>query len=250
MTLPMVTLGTTGPSVHPLIFGTEHIIDRSAEEGGALLAEAFQRFGINHWDTAIAYKSHPQVAAGLTQVGREDIVVTSKSPAKTREEATTDLTRILEELQTDYIDILFLHNVRTGALSAHENALRYFQEAQTEGLIRHLGLSSHSPSVLQEASHLSSIEVVCGTLNRDGSRIDDGTLDDMRSALHRCHDAGKGVYVIKILGRGDLVDDVEGAISFVTQYRFIDAFNIGMKNREEVEENFEILTRCLQERKM
>lgn len=234
---PTVRLGLDGPQVSRLIFGTEHIIDLDPEEGGALLAESYRRFGINHWDTAPSYASHPQVASGLEQAGRDNIIVTSKTSASTRGEAESELGEILDELRTGYLDIAFLHNVPTGYLQRHRGALEQLVRARHEGTVHHVGLSSHSPSVLQEAAAMEEVEIVCATLNRDGSRINDGTLDEMLSALKACYEKGKGVYVIKILGRGDLADDVEGAIRFVCGYPFIHAYNIGMRSLGEAEEN-------------
>ncbi len=241
---PTIRLGDTGPTVPRLIFGTEHIIDLSPREGGAVLAAAYRQFGINHWDTAPVYESHPQVASGLRQAGRDSIVVTSKTTAETAEEARSGLRSILEELDIDYLDIAFLHNVPTGHLPRRSGALDYLVKAKDMGLVGHVGISSHSPPTLAESAAIPEIEIVCGTLNRDGSRIDDGTLDDMLRALRACYEGGKGVYVIKILGRGDLAGDVEGAIEFVCRYPFIHAYNIGMRNTREVEENLEIIIRC------
>ncbi len=237
MRAPMIQLGETGPTVPRLIFGTEHIIDLSPEEGGAILAGAYRQFGINHWDTAPIYESHPQVASGLKQAGRENILVTSKTRAETADEARQELASTLAELDIHHLDIAFLHNVTTDHLPRRSGALDYLVDARQEGLVGHVGISSHSPATLEASAGIPELEIVCGTLNRDGSRIDDGTLDEMIHALKTCYEAGKGVYVIKILGRGDLVDDVEGAIEFVCQYPFIHAYNIGMRNAREVEEN-------------
>ncbi len=235
------TLGKTGPLVSRLIFGTEHIIDLTPEEGGAVLASAYRKHGINHWDTAIAYQSHPQVASGLKQAGRENIIVTSKTPAKTASQARADLDLILSELKTDYLDICFLHYVKTGCMPEHRPALSFLTTARDRGQVRHLGVSSHSPEVLAAAALVPELEIVCGTLNRDGSRIDDGNLEDMLDALKACYEAGKGVYVIKILGRGELAHDIKGALEFVCQYPFIHAYNIGMRNLEEVSENLRFI---------
>ena len=237
---PTIRLGRSGPLVSRLIFGTEHIIDLTPDEGGAILAEAHRSFGIVHWDTAPAYDSHPQVASGLKQVGRQNVIVTSKTTARTYDEARGELGVILEELDTTYLDIIFLHNVPGDGLPERDGALRYLLGAKRQGTVKHVGISSHAPSTLLEASNIDDMEIVCGTLNRDGSRID-GTLEDMLTSLEQCYRQGKGVYVIKILGRGDLVDDVEGAIRFVCEYPFIHAYNIGMKNTEEVEENLRFI---------
>lgn len=239
--LHQVKLGSSGPRVSRLIFGTEHIIDRSPREGGLVLAQAYRELGINHWDTAIAYKSHPQVAAGLKEVGRDKILVTSKTPARSEEEARADFNRILDELQTDYLDICFLHNVAAGRLKEHLVALKHLKEEKKAGRIHHLGISTHSASVVREAAETADLEIVCATLNYRGTHLDEGSLPEMMEALEQCHQAGKGVYVIKVLGVGALASDLRRALEFVSRNPHVDAINIGMKNIEEVRENASLL---------
>lgn len=247
MTCPTVKLGRWGPVVPRLIFGTEHIIHLPPEEGGALLDRAWRDYGLNHWDTAPAYASHPHVAAGLAQAGREKVVVTSKVPEKSAEEARERVQQILSELGTNYLDICFMHNVKEDSFEAHRGALQYLRSAKEDGLIRHVGISSHVPAILEKAAREEDIEIVCGTLNLDGSRIEGGTLEDMRRALAACSDANKGVYVIKVLGVGDLVHRLEDAIEFALCQPFVDAVNIGMSNLEEVRRNAEIVSKLMGE---
>ncbi len=247
MLCPTVKLGRWGPLVPRLIFGTEHIIHLSPEDGGGLLDRARRDYGLNHWDTAPAYASHPHVAAGLAQAGREKVVVTSKVPEKSAGQARERVRKILDELDTDYLDICFLHNVAEGSFEAHRGALEYLRSAKEDGLVRHVGISSHVPAILLEAAGEEGIEIVCGTLNLDGSRIEGGSLEDMRRALAACNDADKGVYAIKVLGVGDLVHRLEEAIEFALCQSFVDAVNIGMSNLQEVRQNAEIVARLMGE---
>lgn len=239
--VPQVRLGSSGPIVSRLIFGTEHIIDRTPAEGGHILAQAYSRLGITHWDTAPAYRSHPQVAQGLKEAGRSNIVVTSKTPARSAEKAAEDLELILQELDIQYLDICFLHNVAYGRLPDHLRALEPLLREKEAGRIRHLGLSSHSASVIREAAEISELEIICAPLNLRGTHIDQGSREEMEEALKLCHDKGKGTYVIKILGVGDLAEELEEALAYVASLPFVDALNIGMRNLGEAEENASLL---------
>ncbi len=236
-----ILLGKSGVEVSRLCFGTEHIIHYTPEEGGHILAQAAHTYGVTFWDTAPVYDSHPQVACGLKQAGRGNVQVTSKIQARTRQEAKRALDDILRELETDYLDICLLHYVKTNELSLHLDALAYLQEAKREGKVRASGLSAHSPSVIAQAAQLEGIDVVCGTFNRSGSWIDDGTLEDMGEALGCAYAASKGVYVIKVLGLGAELPDVKGAIEFAMEKPFIHVYNLGMKNLRELEENLGII---------
>ncbi len=248
MRSPTVRLGNRGPVIPRLIFGTEHIVHLDPSEGGRLLDEARRELGLFHWDTAPAYGSHPHVAEGMALANREEVLVTSKVPSPSRDGARQDLAGILRDLDTEYLDICFLHNVKAGEYDLHAPALNYLVEARDRGLVRHVGISSHVPSVLRRAVSEETIDIVCGTLNLDGSRIDgDETLEDMKCALGECHAAGKGIYVIKVLGVGDLVGDLTGAIGYAVKQRFVHACNIGMRDLDQARENLEIIIDSLGE---
>lgn len=223
-------------------FGTEHINRSVPEFGGNILADCACLHGINFWDTDNAYGSHTQVAAGLKQFPRDQIVITSKTYGRSREEAEYDLTRTLRELELDYIDIFLLHEVAAGTLAEKMPAFEYILEMQKKGYIRAVGLSTHCAPVISAAAEIPEIQIVCAPFNREGSRIEEGTLSDMERALKKAHDHGKGVYVIKVLGKGELTYDIKGALEWAFARRdFIDVYNLGVANLSEARENLTIV---------
>jgi len=234
-----------GIELSQVCFGTEHITQAAPEFGGALLAEAMRIHGVNFWDTDNSYGSITQVAAALKMVKREDVVIASKTYGKTAGEAKHDIKRTLAELGTDYMDLFLLHEVAAGSLPALMPALGALREAKAAGIIRAVGLSTHSVQILTDAAELDGIEFVCAPLNYKGIQIDEGTLEGMLEALDKAHNkCGKGVYVIKTLGAGDLVYDVRSALEWVLQYKDrIDVYNIGVAFLSEMRENLEILHR-------
>ena len=232
-----------GIKLSQVCFGTEHITQAAPEFGGALLAEALRLYGVNFWDTDNSYGSITQVAAALKMVSREDVVIASKTYGKTAKEAEYDIKRTLAELNTDYVDIFMLHEVAAGSLPALLPALDVLLEAKAAGRARAVGLSTHSVQILSDAADMDGIEIVCAPLNYEGSRIEEGTLEGMLEAFDKAHNrCGKGVYVIKTLGAGDLTFDVRRALEWVLQYRDrIDVYNIGVAFLSEMRENLEII---------
>ena len=232
-----------GIKLSRICFGTEHITQAAPEFGGALLAEAMRMHGVNFWDTDNSYGSITQVAAALKMVRREDVVIASKTYGKTAADARYDIKRTLGELCTDYVDLFLLHEVAAGSLSSLMPALGVLTEAKAAGIIRAVGLSTHSANILSDAAELDAIEFVCAPLNYEGSRIEEGTLETMLEALDKAHNkCGKGVYVIKTLGAGDLVSDVRRALEWVMRYEDrIDVYNIGVAFLSELRENLEVL---------
>jgi len=234
-----------GVELSQVCFGTEHITQAAPEFGGALLAEAMRLHGVNFWDTDNSYGSVTQVTEALKLVKREEVVIASKTYGESAEDARFDIKRTLAELNTSYVDLFLLHEVAAGSLHGKMPALAVLHEAKKAGIVKAVGLSTHSATVVSDAAELDGVEFLCAPLNMEGSRIDEGTLDAMLLALDKAHNkCGKGIYVIKTLGAGDLVRDVRGALEWVLQYQDrIDVYNIGVASLAEMRENLEILSR-------
>ncbi len=265
-------LGDTGLTVSRLCYGTEPFTfkkgpegaktqgDVPPPEGGRRLAEA-HRLGVNFWDTSDDYGTHPHIAEGLRLVPRREVVVADKSNAHTYEEGVEAVERSLSDLSTEYIDIMFLHIVPpkpverrdaagrpyvSGPLSSRMGALKAFLEAKETGLVKATALSTHSTETLRQALEVPELDVVCTTLNMAGTNVDDGTQEERIGAIRDMHEAGRFVYVIKILDAGRLRDQAEEAIRYALRFHsFIDAWNIGMYDVAEVRRNLKLLGEVL-----
>jgi aryl-alcohol dehydrogenase-like predicted oxidoreductase len=185
------------------------------------------------------------VAEALKMVRRDEVVIASKTYGRTAVEAETDIKRTLKELDTDYIDLFLLHEVTAGTLRDLKPALGVLIEAKAAGVVRAVGLSTHSAQIISDGADSDGVEFLCAPLNMEGSRIEEGTLETMLAALDKARNkCGKGVYVIKTLGAGDLVHDVKAALEWVLQYKDrIDVYNIGVAALSEMRENLEIMSR-------
>ncbi len=239
-----------GPlAVSQVCFGTEHINRSVPEYGGDILADAARLHGVFFWDTDNAYGSHTQVAAGLKKQPRDQIVVCSKTYGRSREEAEYDLERTLRELDTPYLDLCLLHEVAAGTFDEKLPALEVLLRAKAEGKVRAVGLSTHSAGIVSRGADCEGIEVVCAPFNREGSRIEEGTLPEMEAALKKAHRNGKGVYVIKVLGKGELTYDIRGALEWaVERGDFIDVYNLGVANLSELRQNLAAVNDCCRKR--
>lgn len=245
-------LGTTGLKVSKLGFGTYDFgveANRvSPEEGGGILAAAFE-LGVRFWDTSDDYGSHPHVAQALEQVPRKEVVVSTKTSARTRLGVTRSLERSLNELRTDYIDIFFLHYVRSDWIDGCRKVLKELADAKASGMAKAIGISTHSVKVVREATALEDVDVVlavtCGakeaTLRRlpENLPLEDGSMGEMREAVRSVHEAGKGTVAMKVLGTGapTLVKDYRASIRSVARLNFVDALLVGMRSVDEVRKN-------------
>jgi aryl-alcohol dehydrogenase-like predicted oxidoreductase len=267
-----IRLGNTDLRVSRLCFGTEPFAikkgpegrksqgDRTPREGGEILRDAL-RMGVNFWDTSDDYGTHPHVAKGLSMVKRQDVVIADKTNARTFREGIEAIEFALDDLGTDYIDIMFLHNVPlksvqrldtakrpfvSGNLQDRTGTLRAFSKSKESGNIRAVGLSTHSTAVLKQVLNMPEIDIVCTPLNNVGASIVDGSLDEHIIAIKQLKEAGKGVYVIKLLDAGRLRDDADTAIKYALRFHeYVDVWNIGMYGIEDVTQNLRLLQEVL-----
>lgn len=121
-----VVLGLTGLRVSTLCFGTGYL-GGSAAAGARLLTRAYD-LGVTFWDTSDDYGTHPHVARALREVGRDRVVVATKTYASTEGGARRSVTKALRELGVEAVDIFLLHAVdsaldavsRESQVPAHE----------------------------------------------------------------------------------------------------------------------------------
>jgi aryl-alcohol dehydrogenase-like predicted oxidoreductase len=251
--MPKISLGTTGLRVSKLGFGPP--VDITPEEGGRLLFDSY-KLGVNFWDTSDDYGSHPYIASALRYVPRGEVVISTKTYAKNGKEAMKSLKNSLKELETNYLDIFLLHFVQSDQVDACQKVLSEMKDLKAAGIIKAIGLSTHSVTVAKKAVQFDELDVimaVCCKANRalinkfnELIHLEDGSMQDMFQALKLAHDNGKAVLAMKVLGGGapPLIANYQQAIRAVAQLEFVDALVIGMCNLEEVKKNAEVLTSC------
>ena len=130
-------LGKSGLKVTRLAFGCMTTSDPSVIERAADL-------GINLFDSARVYQggnNERMVGAALKKY-RDKVYITSKTQAKTGQQAMTDLETSLKELQTDHLDIWYLHS-RSSPSAVNDELLQAQVDAKKQGKIRLAGVSFH-----------------------------------------------------------------------------------------------------------
>jgi predicted aldo/keto reductase-like oxidoreductase len=136
------TLGRTGLKVSRLGFGCELVSDP------AVVARALD-LGVNFFDTARAYFSgqNERVIGKALGARRKDVVLCSRSYAKSARELRNDLEASLRELGTDYVDIWYI-GWRDKPEDLTADMLEVQAAARKQGKIRFNGVSSHRPEVM------------------------------------------------------------------------------------------------------
>ncbi|WIF94494.1 aldo/keto reductase [Caminicella sporogenes] len=231
-------LGKTNIRVSKLCFGGLTVGPLQAnlplEEGARVIREAFDR-GVNFIDTAELYKTYGYINKALGNKYRNDIVIATKSYAYSKETAEKSLKKALDELNRDYIDIFLLHEQENEyTLKGHYEALEYFIKMKEKGIIRAVGISTHTIAAVKASINMDEIEVIHPIINKNGLGIQDGTVDEMIEVLKLAKDKGKGIYGMKPLGGGNLLNNIDECFEFVLNLPFLDSIAVGMQRVEEV----------------
>jgi len=238
----IVTLGNTGIKASRLAMGTgTHGVNRRSTQteklgvkGVAdLLYAAYER-GINFWDSADQYGTHPHLKEALKRVPRDKVVILTKTHATTAEEMRADIDRFRKEIGTDYLDIVLLHFMTDPEWPTVKKAgMEELARMREDGIVRAHGVSCHTLGALQAAADSDWVQVDLARINPYGARMDD-TVDIVVPVLKRMHEQGKSVLGMKIFGAGQLRDKVDECLQYVLNQDYVDAFTIGQENTAEM----------------
>jgi aryl-alcohol dehydrogenase-like predicted oxidoreductase len=198
-----------------------------------LFQEAFDH-GVNFWDSADQYGSHPHLRESLKRVKRDKVVILSKTHARTASEMKADFDRFRKELNTDYLDILLLHCMMDDRWNQQRRgAMDYISELQEKGLVKTKGVSCHTLGALKTAAAEPWVEVDLARFNPAGIAMD-AKPETVRPVLEQMKAQGKGIIGMKIFGAGALRGKTDECLQYALAQPFIDCFTIGSENRQEM----------------
>ena len=113
--------------------------------------------GVRHIDTAHAYQNERSVGKAIKESGipREEIWITTKLwPSEYGEGKTSDaIDKMLKRLDTDYIDLLLLHQQFGNYIGAYKD----MQKAVKDGRVKSIGLSNFESERLEEVLAMAEI---------------------------------------------------------------------------------------------
>lgn len=202
--------------------GTSSIQEAGEQEIEETIQYALER-GINYFDMASA-EAKPFAAFGRALAGNRDkayFQIHFGADYTTGTYGwTTNLDTIkrsiewqLNALQTDYIDFGFIHCLDEAA-DLHKvektGVIRYLQDLQNQGVVRHIGLSSHTPSVAGLVLDMGILDMLMFSINpgydyRKGD-FAIGDVEERMALYRRCEKEGVGISVMKAFSGGQLLD--------------------------------------------
>lgn len=239
-----VKLGNTGIELSRLAMGTgTHGINKASDQTrklgikglAELLHNAFDE-GINFWDSADQYGTHPHLKEGLKYVPREKVVIMTKTHASTEKEMKDDLDRFRQEIGTDYLDIVLLHCMMDDDWPRKKaGAMDVLSQAREDGIIRTHGVSCHTLGALKSSAVSDWVQVDLARINPYGSRMD-ADVPTVVKVLKDMKSKGKAIIGMKIFGAGALTNKVDECLQYALAQNFIDCFTIGQADNSEMED--------------
>lgn len=240
-------LGNTNIEVSRLCLGsltmTKSQGNLSKDKAGRLISFAYNQ-GVNFIDTAELYDNYDLIKEAFNYVKREDLIITSKTYAYSKEGARESLNKYLKELKTDYADIFLLHEQESEhTLRGHYEALEELWKLKEKGYIKAIGISTHKIRAVKAARDFKEIDVIHPMTNIEGLGILDGSIEEMLREIHLAKEAGIGIYAMKVLGGGHLRSKSEQAIRWAVDQEDFDSIALGMQSEDEVLANAKLINR-------
>ncbi len=243
MDIPKRKLGNTGVEVTLLGLGGEGILrtygyDREAYD---LINRALD-LGINYCESARAYEGSESYYGKALRERRSDVFLTSKSHDRTKTGALGHLRQTLRHMQTDYLDLWQVHDVRTRAdieqIFAPDGAIEAFIEAKKKGLVRFIGVTGHHhPAIIRACIERFPFDTVLMPVNPAEPAHQNFISETLPAALER----NMGIIGMKVYLRG-LAARIPGYSGMEPFFRFalsqsVSTVVIGCDDVRQLEEN-------------
>jgi aryl-alcohol dehydrogenase-like predicted oxidoreductase len=199
-------LGETGHDSTVMTFGAI-ALNWLEQEGADQLVELVLDRGVNHFDVAPTYGDAELKLGPKLRQHRDEIFLGCKTQERGYEGARRKLDRSLTRLGIDTINLYQIHGLEyeeeLDEITAEGGALAAIREAKREGLVDHVGLTSHGDPdlILNAIDRIDDLETVMFPLNPVVAGKDDAE-HDYEAVLDRAAEAGIGTLGIKAFAKG------------------------------------------------
>jgi len=256
-------LGRTDLKVSPVGYGASRTMEP------ALIKSAMDA-GINFLDTGRVYfNGQNEAMVGKVIKGvRKDVVIQTRMLVYLKEKGEqlkstrvseriknmmrSSLNESLNALQTDYIDIMLIHGVKSLDIINHETVMDFFRVAKKKGQIRACGFSSHENQVelVKSANASRFYDVIMVPYNHKGSYIhsksnsySEWDQPALESELKKAEKNNIGVVAMKTCSGGPYSPDgkttpsYQEALKWILNHSYISTMAVAMGNMKEISEN-------------
>ncbi len=235
------TLGRTGLKISVVSFGA--MLTPEAE----VIRAGLDR-GVNYIDTARRYMNgkNEEIVARAVKGIRKNLFLATKtlSSSNTREEIIRDVEKSLSVLETDYIDVIQLHNLTSRERAFIPEVREAYARLRQQGKVRFFGVTTHTNqaavinAVVDDSDHF--FDTVLVGYNFKSS-------PDLRESIARAARAGIGVVAMKTQAGGyktgalGSVSPHQAALKWALQDTNVTAAIPGMRDMAELNEDLAVM---------
>jgi aryl-alcohol dehydrogenase-like predicted oxidoreductase len=243
MGIPKRRLGKTGIDVTILGLGGEGLLRTYGydKEAYVLINKAIE-LGITYFESARAYSGSETYYGKALRERRKDIFLASKSHARDKKGALQHLRETLKNMDTEYLDLWQVHDVRTegdvNEIFGPEGAFEAFQEAKEKGFVRFIGITGHhDPGILGRCIARSDFDTVLLPVNP----AEPAYKSFIEEVIPLAQERGMGIIAMKVYVRG-LAKKLPGVTTLEPFYRYalsqpITTAVIGCDSLQQLQEN-------------
>ncbi|MBR3381755.1 MAG: aldo/keto reductase [Clostridia bacterium] len=228
----------TGDMISEIGMGSAYLFEAGMEEGVKALRTAYEG-GINYFDLAAGDgSSFPIWGEALSDVRKDvfyqihfgaDYSAGTYGWSLDPETIERSVEKQLRELRTDYIDYGFIHcqdELSDWETYKRNGVFGRLLELKRQGVVRRLGLSSHTPAVIQRIMDEADIDMLMFSVNPaydyGQGEYASGSVDERAEVYRRCESAGVGISCMKPFSGGQLLDASASPFGrALTQYQCI-----------------------------
>jgi uncharacterized protein len=248
------TLGKTGMNIPVISFGVMRADNPN-------LCKAAYEKGIKLFDTANGYQNgNNEIMLGnlLKDYPRNSFYLATKvkpagvdregkpSDQTTAEEFLSKFNTSLSRLKMDYVDILYIHDVRNPELLEYKPIINTVKKLKKEGRIKFMGFSTHTnePVVINAAASMDIWDVILTSYN-----FKQTYLTELNSAIKKANQSGIGIVAMKTMAGGGFLDkektkpiNASAALKWVLSNPDVTTTIPGMTDFDQLDLNIKLLS--------
>lgn len=213
----------TNDRVSEIGIGSSYMYEAGREEAVKALRKAVEG-GINYFDLAAGHgDSFPIYGEALHEYRNQIFYQIHFGADYTKgdygwsldlETVKASVKWMLEQLRTDYIDYGFIHcqdEISDWEEYKKNGIYDYILELKQKGIVRHIGLSSHTPHVINRILDEADVDMLMFSVNAGydcgKGQYAYGESDEREAIYQRCAKEGIGITVMKPFSGGQLLDE-------------------------------------------
>ncbi len=227
------------------------------------VVQASYEMGVRHFDTAANYQTgaNEQMVGGvISKMGvRDKVFIASKiyTPDQRRgvegAAVTAKMEKLLEgslrRLRTDYVDILYVHDVSAAGIASDQAIMDGMQHLKDTGKVRAIGITTHSQmaTVIDDTVKAKVWDVILTSFNF--ALADDTALVQ---AVANASKAGVGIVAMKTTAGGvrwpnpdtrqsyDQATIIAACLKWVLRNEYVHTIIAGYNNHQHLKEDFAV----------